>query len=54
MIAYRARTLAACTFLAVLGIAAGLANLNWWAMTVGAVAGGFVLAVAVGDKEDQP
>lgn len=53
MIAYRARTLAACTFLAVIGIAAGLIRLDWWAMTVGAVAGGFVLAVAVEDQ-DQP
>lgn len=51
MTAHRARNLAAATFMAVFGIAAGLINLSWWALGLGALAGGYVLAVAV---EDQP
>lgn len=53
MTAYRARNLAAATFMAVFGIAAGLVNLSWWALGLGALAGGYVLAVAVEDQ-DQP
>lgn len=54
MTAYRSRSLAAATFMAVFGIAAGLINLSWWALGLGAVAGGYVLAVAVEDHEVPP
>lgn len=53
MTAHRARNLAA-TFAAVFGIAAGLINLSWWALGLGALAGGYVLAVAVEDQEVPP